>query len=1220
MAQLRRIILLHTHLDGVVEIDVDAHTNFCGTNASGKTTLQRLIPVFYGEQPNRVVPKTRKKFDEFYLPYANSYIIYEYQRDNGLICQAVLTRKSEGGVEYRFVSGAYQSELYLTQSDSGVSALGYAQWSSAMRAHPDIQVSAKISATSEYRSIIQNDVSALRSNSTDNVKLRRLAANFALVSHTHKLRHIEKLVSAVHAKEGKMDTLKSMLAAIFEEDGVTLPTTKVKNTKAREWIAQMRQSMRLEKLEDDFAKLSTLATQLDGTLAQLAILQPQLVCDYESQKQRRADSQEQLNAVQGQLKVLRERYANEQQQQNAALSKAESDLSETQLRLDDLQNRFDEFASQDMEQLARDIENLPLWRESLQELVEQHALMVEQHSDLEHKLEQQKSKLATSLQRLSEQNRTKSKQLQQQKDALRESQIEQQAKMQSAFASKVEALQSQFNEQTSSLKSQLAVLSHQQQHSLLSTQEQEAMHLCERRLERALQDYQNASLTHQSLQTQWQQARQNRTQADSELANCRMQVHQAEQNLINIQSQLTPEHGTLRYYLHQNYPNWQQNIGKVIAPELLERHDLQPDCSEPTQSLYGLTLALHEIDLPEHAQVDTDLSEQQAQANSLLEKLQQNRQLCEKELKQAHEQSELLREQVEQAQWQLTQAEQDIDYARDSRERLSEQHRELNQSRQSKLKTQLNEQQTQLEQLNREHRQQLAAMNDDHQAQKLELQLDWQNELFSFDEQIAALDMQLEQKKASNKEQLKDLEQAFNEELSDMGVDPNRIAHSKQRQQQLREQIQQTVERQDELSRYQQFIKLDWKQLRPQLLEKETQLKQLQRDLNTQLAELKATFNAQRSELDEQKERCQQQLQSAAQAQEATSPLLSQLRELDLTDAADVPPRTGDLSERLERCKEALALARSCQTQLQSQLEQFEHNLLQDAGVEFLDRLEYEKRQLDDDSSLAKQLKILGGLLHILRDQRQQLLEMGENIGGDLKKFFIVFRDINQRIARQSERLSEAVADDLTLEGIEKSQVKIISTIDELGFWEPLKAFAKAYDDWGRSAHALPSEDYLNALADVVELLRANEQYQMESLLRLELHLSEGGSELVIKNDRQLLESSSHGMAYLILCKYLLAFTRLMRADAEVSIHWPIDEIGTLAYHNVEKLFNACSENQIVIVGAFPNPESDVLMLFKHRYLLSPSDDNPHKRQLKRIQPKLSPLAQRLVQATETQL
>ena len=77
MSQLLRIVLLHTHLPGMVELQLDQHTNICGTNASGKTTLQRLVPMFYGEQPNRVVPKTRKKFDEFYnVPKNSSKKVY----------------------------------------------------------------------------------------------------------------------------------------------------------------------------------------------------------------------------------------------------------------------------------------------------------------------------------------------------------------------------------------------------------------------------------------------------------------------------------------------------------------------------------------------------------------------------------------------------------------------------------------------------------------------------------------------------------------------------------------------------------------------------------------------------------------------------------------------------------------------------------------------------------------------------------------------------------------------------------------------------------------------------------------------------------------------------------------------------------------------------------------------------------------------------------------
>ena len=300
--------------------------------------------------------------------------------------------------------------------------------------------------------------------------------------------------------------------------------------------------------------------------------------------------------------------------------------------------------------------------------------------------------------------------------------------------------------------------------------------------------------------------------------------------------------------------------------------------------------------------------------------------------------------------------------------------------------------------------------------------------------------------------------------------------------------------------------------------------------------------------------------------------------------------------------------------------EQVESELIKGASTGFVDTMSAERAKLREDDaadgaepSPRRLLPLLRGMLKLLEDQQQQLVQQGRNLGADLDKFFTVFRDLNRRISAQSRRLSEEVADDLRLEGITKAEVRIQSTIDELGFWEPLKRFAQDYRDWQETG-GLPGDDYLNALADVVDLLRSDQQYSFESLLRLELHLNEGGTDLVIKNDRQLLESSSHGMAYLILCKFLLAFTRLLRGQAEISVHWPIDEIGTLAYHNVEKLFEACDSNHIHIVGAFPNPESDVLLLFHNRYLIDRDAAQPGRRRLKRIEPRLSKLAQRLKQ------
>lgn len=1225
MSQLLRIVLINTHLDGVVELQLDEHANICGTNASGKTTLQRLVPVFYGELPNRVVPKTRKKFDEFYLPFSNSYIIYEYRRDNGDICQTVLTKKSDGGLEYRLVGIPYNSEHYLQEDGKGgCTTFSYSEWASLVRHQAAGLVSPKISATSEYRSIIQNDTSALRGNNAESIRLRRLAANFSLVSGAHKLRHIEKLVSAVHAKEGKMDTLKAMLAAIFEEDGVVLPATRVKNTKAREWIQQMRQSKGLKDLQQKLDDLKQLARQLEGLESQLVGLQPLLQKDQQQQLQQKADSEEILHGLRKQISHLKETFQEQESDINSSLSKAGHDLKETQARLDRMQQRFDDYEAQDMAQLQRDTDSLPLWRETLQDLQEQYQLMAEQQGDLERQLDLRKIKLSEALDRHSEQHGRKVKALQLEIREKQEAQENQLAELDQAFQSRFQQQQELFAEQKSECQSAIAVLESQLNAPLETEEEREALAEADARLEQAQQvARQHQQQVQRSRQT-LEEARTARQQADDQLARQRQLVQQADAELQKLQRQLTPEQGSLRHFLRANYQDWEQTLGKVIAPELLERSDLQPRLSEALsqdtgseaeRSLYGLLLELNQLDLPDYAQDEAAIRDRIQQAEQQLANAKAGQADAEKMLKTCHENFETAKAALEQVQWQQQEHEQNIDYVRDARDRLREQQKAALSARKQQLSDQWNEKKQQLEQISSRQQLDLQAMKDDHQNQRLELKADWQGALQQLDDQIEQLDQQLAERREENRKQLKELQKAFEEELSAKGIDPKRLSELKQRQEQLKQQIRQVEERQDSLRQWQDFMQVDWQQRRPELLSEETDLKQQQRSLQQALSELKSDFSRQSKQLEGDKESHQNRIRQAEETLGLLRNVLLRLDELDLLGSIPAEqPDGSDLTERLARANEALEQRGKQLALLDKNVSQFESELNKNASREFIDRLEHEKSKLPDFAGTREQLPILTDLLHILKDQQQQLLEMGENIGGDLKKFFDVFSDINRRINRQSRRLSEAVSDDLVLEGISRSEVRILSTIDELGFWQPLKKFAKLYDQWRDSGHDEPSNDYLDALSDVAELLRSDEQYSFESLLRLELHLSEGGSDLVIKNDRQLLESSSHGMAYLILCKYLLAFTRLLKGDADVTLHWPIDEIGTLAYHNVERLFQACSSNQIVVVGAFPNPESDVLMLFRHRYLIEADQQRPDLRRLKRIQPKVSKLAERLAE------
>ncbi|MCP1304746.1 ATP-binding protein, partial [Halomonas sp. R1t8] len=607
MAHLLRIVMIHGHLSGVVELSVDGHTNICGTNASGKTTLQRLVPVFYGELPNKVVPKTRMKFDAFYLPNRNSYLVYEYRREAGNVCQAVLTRKQEGGVEYRFVGAPYRPEDYLVETEQGPLALDYTQWASGLR-RSGTPVSPKLGATSEFRSVIQNDFTQLHGNSRDGLKLRQIAAQFSLVNPERRIRHIEKLVSAVHAKEGKMDTLKTMLAAIFEEDGVELPVTRIRSAKAREWIHQMRQSMRLEPLQAALAKLSGIdreLAELDTTLWQL---KPQLAADREQAQRQVADLEGELNRHQREFQAEEQAYGERRDALNDQHSEVASQLQHTQHRLNDLQTRFEQYADADMPGLERDINALPQWREQRDQLQQHLQVMQDAVKESQARLDGRLRELSENLARQTQENQELIDALVEEKAERREQQWQTEQQHNERYQQARQRLESEYQaqlelgvEQLAELKAQLAMPSQ-------TREEAQEAELAQARLDDAQQARSAAGATLEALRRELEAHKRERDTAEQHLVQCRQQRERAEQHCYTLYQQQTPEQGSLRHFLRYHRPGWEQQLGKVIAPELLERRDLAPQLADhASDDLFGLALDLSAIALPDYAQDEASL-------------------------------------------------------------------------------------------------------------------------------------------------------------------------------------------------------------------------------------------------------------------------------------------------------------------------------------------------------------------------------------------------------------------------------------------------------------------------------------------------------------------------------------------------------------------------------------------------------------------------------------
>ncbi len=119
MRYLNRIIFINSAHVPYAEIKLDGNVHFIGTQGVGKSTLLRSILFFYNVDKSKLGIRTQDKqkpYDEFYLPYPNSYIIYEVCRENGIFF--VMTFLSRGRTAFRIVDCAFDKRFFIEDDGS----------------------------------------------------------------------------------------------------------------------------------------------------------------------------------------------------------------------------------------------------------------------------------------------------------------------------------------------------------------------------------------------------------------------------------------------------------------------------------------------------------------------------------------------------------------------------------------------------------------------------------------------------------------------------------------------------------------------------------------------------------------------------------------------------------------------------------------------------------------------------------------------------------------------------------------------------------------------------------------------------------------------------------------------------------------------------------------------------------------------------------------------
>ncbi|MBY6185224.1 ATP-binding protein [Marinobacter hydrocarbonoclasticus] len=1220
MSTLKRIILIATHLPGEVELKLDGHTNICGTNASGKTTLQRLVPVFYGEYPSRVVPATRDSFERWYLPTDASYIIYEYERPNGELAQAVLSSAGDGkGVQYRFVDKGFDMEDYIkSRQDDQVICFTSGEMKKVFRAQ-GVVISNQITSVKDYRAIIQND-RGLMNAASNSRELRDCAARFALCEANATLRHMEKLVRAVHSKEGKMETIRQMVAAILEEDGVETPQTRLNANRVDEWIRESQLVQHFEQTRPQFAKLEQRYDAFQLVEQELAGLKAGFSNDKILLEEAIEQHQRERRECLAQLEEAVREYEAQSGELIGKRSYARSDAENYEKRLERIEDEHQAWLEMEIETAARDLERLGQWRADLQDLRERHTLLTEKHSDIEATYTQHRGQIEVRNNAAIESLRERQDQVRGQQSDLQRQQQNEIRTLEDGFRHQSQAAEQRHHSEQKTLELEQQRLQMACDSAGFNSDERRQLDLLEARIDEAYQQQQSAEQVFEQHREEEQRQRQARQALQDQLSQLRQQMTQCQSDYDAIDALRFPKDHSLLKFLRQERPEWIHSIGKVIRPELLKRGDLKPALGDGEHTLFGVALDLGNLDTPEYAQNEQQLEQRAEQARKVLEQCRAEQSQMESRIEAQQAEMQSASEAVIRAQTQYQSAKSQHARLLDEKKQLSQTLRAAVAERKLAAEKQLKAVQAELKKLVSEY----DSFVEELKAQQLEARMDkeafWQERLGNVEEQLTQLSGELSNRRAQKNEELAECERWYQAELKERGVDDSQILALKEQIHALDQKIGRTESMRDKVADYQIWFKGPFTLEQPQLQDKLAIAQRELLELDQMLAKLQREHKALGDELKAGQKTAEQALTRANEQLEQLKQLLTALTKLALPAQAKAEDyATAPLDERLREAQEKLQQRDQHLSVIKQQVEHFDSLIGQKAGPELAANWEQWRSDCvsnpDNELGVAKldHMKLVPHLQymmnHLLPQRMEVLRTTGQTFGKELETYYHVLADIDKRIGTQSARITREVGEELFLDGVSGSEVKIRSRISELEFWDELTLFIQSHQKWQAQGFVgLPGDEYAQRLRRALEVIgRAALSGSIAKLLEIELRLREGNSDLVIRTDRQLNESSSHGMAYLILCKFLLAFTRLLRGNAGTVIHWPIDELGTLHHGNVKKIFDACENNRIAVLGAFPNPESEVLALFQNRYII-----NKNTRQLQVVQPKVSPIAERL--------
>jgi hypothetical protein len=1181
--QLQRLILIDSFSPGrVVIFPLEGGAVLTGRNGRGKTSLLQLLPVFFGENPNRIVgtETNRLNFAGYYLPRLTSYILFEYRRRDVVSLVAMHASESGEEIRYRFVRSAYKPELFLQPDGRNIIS------SRDIYAHLrrlNLICSESISSVAEYRAIIQGKTGTGR----DRQRQRSLAADFAFVGSGHHLTHMEKIVSGMFLRKTNFEDLQRMVVSCIAEGPgqIALSTERKKIESWPEHYEAYREVMQeAPRMEEVLvAEMRLLASEAE--LGRLHARLRRLLDHMEEASRRNRANRERLTQEADAAEAFSRRQIELLEGERDA---ARREAEDREGRVAELQKQQQDYAERDLPAKAQRVAEEPRLRDEWEQRNQRKQALLGQQQDISIRYDglllEQRNRFNEARER-AQRERT----LLEQGFSPRFCDLEQ-AKDQALTALREAHRQAreQVDQRLQAVLGEVGGWNEKARNPQAASDFLTAHQAKRDAVAQAMKALEEAQTERHRLEKLRNEARQSFEEQEKSLGQLRGQRQNQADHLQSLRLQQTPGPDSLLYFLRSQRPDWVFDIAKVVQEDILVREDLDPELLNALPSLYGIGVDLERLD----AHLAADEHGLQREATDVETRLQS----ADAAIVDAGIELEKCNQRREAAQQTLALQETEVQRWVTQRQSAQEEEQAATKQVEKSRKEAAAQALTMLADLGK----QSAALRGELQALEQGLRDDEGERVRRYNAERSELEAERKQlldvhdqaqaeRKIAHEAQLQSMQQEKEEALRSAGVNTEALGRLEKEIGDLERQLQEARDWREEVTQWRLWLEQEWPR-RDRLTQEAANARRTEADKKAALAKLLAEREAARQRVQAEMAALDKAFKHLEQEQGTVRQRLIHVAvyppDAEVLGQSFDPAWTLELlaQQANERLRD---VARELET-LRKHIGEIKRAFVARRGTPPEQFYDAHRQALGPDASERGWIAAFKSWFASDHDQYRRTLQVEANqIAGAIVAFHRDMETFHRKVQQFSRELQQSLDDSLSFESISRVTVQIVSVIRELEYWQAIDGMAEAHRVWlGQEGNELPPPEFAATLRELLSHWEVREGIRAElaSLIRIQGEVVENGQTRVFRKAADLERVSSNGLSYLILCVIFIAFINRIRRHAQVQVVWALDELKDLDIGNIEALLATLQRNDITLVSAFPDPDVDVLRLFPHRF------------------------------------